>query len=275
MYTRKALFTKLIPLPLVLHAVVLAGAIPATAQLNVDVPVVLGGSEPQERQVTGLSTPIDGGDAVSLGAARTGSTSTVSLSGSLQLSGDLTPAPVSYTVGMIVTVIPAVANLDEATLDLNGLGPVPIVRTGGMAITSGDLQPGVPARLVYDGSRFQFLSATALPCKVGQTAASQRYCIADQPLPSATFFDAITTCADQGARLCTISEWSHACRSIPGFFATVTEAEWVDHAANNNTGAKLVGFGIDGGEGGLGSGCEFGGQVVPTTPYRYRCCSNR
>jgi hypothetical protein len=250
-------------------------AFPGYAQLNLNVPLVLDGGDPQVRQVTGLSDPTDHGDAVSLGAARASVVNTVVVVGTDQLAGDLTPAPTGYSIGMVVTLISSSPNAEGATLDLNGLGPIPIVRAGGVPLGQGMFQPGIPARLTFDGSRFQVISGTGLPCMTGYSVASDRYCIADQPLPAATFFDAITTCADQGSRLCTISEWSHACRSIPGFFATVTEAEWVDHAANNNTGAKLVGFGIDGGEGGLGSGCEYGGQVVPTTPYRFRCCSNR
>lgn len=252
-----------------------AGLSTVQAQLNVGSTLVLSGETLEDRQVTGLNLPVEASDAVSLGALRNTSMNAVSVEGSSILTGDLVPAPSAYTAGMIITVVPNAAIADGATIDLNGLGPRSIVRPGGVPIGSGDLRIGMPARMIYDGTRFQLVSATHLPCATGYTVANERYCIADQPLPAATFFDAITTCAEQGARLCTISEWSHACRSIPGFFATVTEAEWVDHAANNNTGAKLVGFGIDGGEGGQGSGCEYGGQVVPTTPYRFRCCSNR
>lgn len=251
------------------------GALPCMAQVNVEVPLELIGNDPEDRQVTGLAAPLEPGDAVRLGSARTADPNTVVLSGNMDLSGVLTPVPVEYTTGMMITVITSSANLEGATLNLNGIGPRPIIRSGGVPIAPGALQPGKPARLVYTGTDFQLVSATSLPCPASFTVANKGYCIADQPLPAATFFDAINTCAAQGARLCTISEWSHACRSIPGFFATVTEAEWVDHAANNNTGAKLVGFGIDGSEAGPGSGCEYGGQVVPTTPYRFRCCSNR
>jgi hypothetical protein len=245
------------------------------AQLQTETPITLDSSEPHGRQVTGLAPPTDPGDAVSLGSMRTLTMNTVSLAGSSQLTGNVVPAPAAYTTGMIITVVATSTVADGATIELNGLGPKAIVRSGGVPILSGDIRVGIPSRLIYDGVRFQLLSSTQLPCPSGFSIANERYCIADQPLPAATFFDAINTCAAQGARLCTISEWSHACRSIPGFFATVTEAEWVDHAANNNTGAKLVGFGIDGSEAGPGSGCEYGGQVVPTTPYRFRCCSNR
>lgn len=258
-----------------LTALTVLFAFHCVAQLDADTPITLDSSEPHDRQVTGLAPPMDPGDAVSLGAIRTLTMNTVSLEGSSQLSGNLVPDPAAYTAGMTVTVMATSTVADGATIELNGLGPKAIVRSGGVPIVSGDIRAGIPARLVYDGVRFQLLSSTQLPCASGYSKANERYCIADQPLPAAAFFDAITTCSAQGARLCTISEWSHACRSIPGFFATVTEAEWVDHAANNNTGAKLVGFGIDGGEGGLGSGCEYGGQVVPTTPNRFRCCSNR
>jgi len=214
-------------------------------------------------------------DAVSLDAARRESFSTTFVTGSSTLLGSLTPAPGGYFPGMMVTIVPTSINVDGATLDLNGLGPRPIVKTGGTPLSFGDLRPQVPARLVFDGDSFQLVSATGLPCTAGFHTINRGYCIAESSFEATSFFNAANTCSDLGARLCTISEWSHACRTVQSFFATVVEAEWVDHAANNNTGAKLVGHGIDGGAGGPGSGCEYGGQDASNNNHRFRCCANR
>jgi hypothetical protein len=86
---------------------------------------------------------------------------------------------------------------------------------------------------------------------------------------------AAATCTTTGARLCTFSEWTHACRVIPGFMNTVPSFEWVDHAANNATDAKRLGFGSDGSSNPDGSGCTYGGTSAPTNTARYRCCTNR
>jgi hypothetical protein len=144
-----------------------------------------------------------------------------------------------------------------------------------LALDAGDLQPDVPARLIYDGERFQLVSAIQLPCKAGFSAVNKAYCIADSAAEAATFFAATNLCATQGGRLCTFSEWAYACRSMTGFLATVGSAEWVDHAANYTNGAKLVGAGIDGEVAQPGVGCTYGGLDLPTNPYRYRCCTTR
>lgn len=247
----------------------------ATAQWDLPARLELTGPAAQDRQVKGIAAPMAPNDAVSLDAARRTTYSRSLVSGSASLTGQLSPAPSAYTTGMLVTIIPSQPNDEEATLDLNGLGPRPIVKTGNVPLAARDLLPGIAARLVYDGTCFQLLSASHLPCPPAHTAVSSTYCIEDAPHDAATFFTAAASCTAQGGRLCTISEWSSACSSIPTFFGTVITAEWVDHAANNANGAKLVGVGEDGGGIGAGAGCVFGGQSPPQTPFRYRCCTNR
>lgn len=235
----------------------------------------LTGSDPNDRQVLGVHDPEQPADAVSLGAARRNATTRVIVSGSTDLTGDLLPAPAQLTAGMVITILPMAMNTAAPTLALNGLPAYPILKENGNGLDVGDLRPGLPARLGFNGAAFQLLSSTFLACPDGSIAVGAAYCINQWPGEQASFFDALEACGAQGGRLCTISEWSHACSSIPSFFGTVSQAEWVDHAANNLTGAKLVGVGIDGGGVGEGSGCEFGGQSPPTNLFPYRCCYNR
>lgn len=255
-------------------ALFLAG-VTGMAQWDLGTSLQLSGTNAIDRQVLGVPDPEGPADAVSLGSARRNTTNRAIISGSTALSGALVPAPAALVPGMIITVLSLEANAAAPTLALNGLSAHPIVKGDGLALDAGDLRPGVPARMIFDGDAFQLISATFLGCPSGYVSVSNTYCIADQPGKAATFYDAIAACGAQGGRLCTISEWSHACSSLAWFFGTVTQAEWVDHAANNNTGAKLVGAGIDGGGIGEGSGCEFGGQSPPTNLFPYRCCYNR
>ncbi|MCC6541649.1 MAG: hypothetical protein IT225_05470 [Flavobacteriales bacterium] len=244
-------------------------------QILSEVPLSFSGTDPAARQVLGLQPPIGASDAVSLGAARANTTTHVVISGSSALTGDLVPAASILTAGMVISVLPLEVNGPAPTLDLNGLGPRAVLKENGQPLDAGELRTGVPARLVFDGSAFRSITASFLGCPPAYAVVSNTYCITAQPGAAVTFFEAIEACSDQGGRLCTISEWSHACSSLPWFFGTVLQAEWVDHAANNTTGAKLVGVGIDGGGVGEGSGCAFGGQSPPTNPFPYRCCYNR
>jgi len=247
----------------------------ALAQLEIPGPILLVGATPEQQQITGLADPQTLDAAISLGSLRATTVSYTQVQGTTDLTGTLIPAPDAYTIGMLVSVLTAEANLPDPTLELNSLGQRSIVKAGGLPLDSADMLPGIPVRLIFDGDRFQMISSGALPCPSGHVAVGREYCVATHPNNAVTFFEANAACAAKGTRLCTLSEWAHACYTIPAFLGTVTTAEWVDHAANGNSGAKLVGAGNDGQNDVPGTGCHFGAQSPPYTPYRYRCCSNR
>lgn len=245
------------------------------AQWDVPVRVVLDGADAQDRQITGLADPISRDAAVSLDAARHNVMNHAVASGTSALTAALTPALAAYTVGMTLTLVPSEANAAGATLDLNGLGPLPIVRPDGQPVGDGDLPPGIPARLVHAGDRFQLLSTVLRPCPPAFTAAGHGFCIADTAQSALPFYEAVLLCNAQGGRLCSFGEWNWACRRDPAFFDTVFSAEWVDSAANNADNAKVVGYGVMGGPDQTGSGCPYGGTVLHTSARRFRCCTNR
>lgn len=245
------------------------------AQLELALPLMLEGQSQDQRQITGLGDPHSPDAAISLGALRSNTVSFTQVQGTTNLTGALDPVPVNYTVGMVVTALLTAANAASPTLDLNGLGPRPIVKLGGTPLDSADMVPGLPVRLIFDGDLFQVISSTALPCPTGFTGVGREYCVEDTSSNAVSFFAADVQCVARGTRLCTLSEWAHACRTIPTFLGTVTTAEWVDHAANDVSGAKLAGAGNDGENDVPGTGCHFGAQSPPYIPYRYRCCSHR
>ncbi|MBK7384333.1 MAG: hypothetical protein IPI81_13555 [Flavobacteriales bacterium] len=251
-------------------------ALSASAQLDVPARVVMVGTAPEDRQVIGLSAPLSNGSAVSVDAARNSAVSFTPVTGGAVLAGILTPAPTAYVVGMVVSVVPSTANADSAQLDLNGLGPRPIHKAGDLPLDSADLWPGVPARMVYDGTAFRMLSTTYLPCPAGYHAGGREFCIEDSVRADTTFLVAVHECRTLDSRLCSYAEWVHACRSEPSFLGTVLDAEWVDSAANDQDGAKRVGYGGDGSTLDPEFGCNRGSWAhIATGKARYRCCRNR
>lgn len=248
----------------------------AAAQLQVPVAIELTGAEPADRQVTGLADPLSSDAGVSLDAARASATTFATASGTDPLIAALTPAPTGYTAGMSIVIVPQQANAAGASLDLNGLGAVPMVKLGGLPLDSADLTVGLPHRLVYDGQRFQLITSAYRPCPAGYRIGAREYCIADSSREALTFIQANAFCADAGARLCTFAEWIQACVSEPSFLGTVLDFEWVDHAANHIGNAKRVGKGSDGQTGDdMGIGCMNGSHADPNTPTRFRCCVSR
>ncbi len=244
-------------------------------QLEVPVGIVLSGSADGDRQITGLGDPSIADAAVSVEASRAGSMSFTSTTGSVALSGSLVPAPSVYTLGMSLIIVPEMANGPGATLELNGLGARPILKFGQAPLDSADLPVGMPARLVYDGNSFLLLNTVSRPCRTGMRAAGSIYCISDSALGIGTFFESIAACASRGLRLCSFGEWAAACKNRPGFFGTVTQAEWVDDAANNSGDAKVVGAGSNGQVPLPGTNCGYGNTRSPTLTASYRCCSDR
>jgi hypothetical protein len=246
-----------------------------TAQWSVPVPLVLNGTTDADRQVTGLADPLTTDAAVSVNAARNNATTYAEATGTDVLLATLVPAPSAYSTGMVLHILPSNANSAQAQIDVNGLGARAILKQGGLALDSADLAPGVPVRMVYDGTAFLLLGNSYLPCKAGYTTVSRQSCIEDSSHAEISFYAAAQACASRGARLCTYSEWTFGCRAIPGFLGTVTNYEWIDHAANNTSDAKRIGYGSDGQSTISEFGCTNGGTAAPTTPARYRCCTNR
>lgn len=245
-------------------------------QWDVPVRLVLDAPDGGQRQVVGVAPPASPDAAVSLEAARDLRSSFAQVTGTDVLIGSLSPAIGAYVQGMVVTVIPQNANAQAAQLDLNGTGPVPIVRQDGSPLEAGDLNAGMPVRLAYDGSAFRVLNSIRLKCPAGFTAGSNEFCIEDSARTATSYWTANVRCGNANARLCSVAEWMTACARIPGFFGTVPEAEWMDHAGNNVTSAKLIGHGLEGIDiSSFGAGCTYGNWDVPGNSHPHRCCISR
>ncbi|NSZ82933.1 hypothetical protein G6L97_00740 [Agrobacterium tumefaciens] len=68
------------------------------------------------------------------------------------LSVSLSPEPPSLVVGMVVRIKITANNSGAATLNVNGLGAVPIITLLGSALSRGDLPSGAVMSLVYTGT---------------------------------------------------------------------------------------------------------------------------
>ena len=245
-------------------------------QWSVPTTIELDGADAADRQVEGLAPPSQPDAALSLDALRHQHTTRAVATGTNVLEATLAITPASLVPGMTVVLVPSEAHDAAPLLALNGGAPVPIRARGGAPLAAGDLVPGAPVRLVFDGEAFVVLDALPLPCPTGYRTLSRGTCIADSASGTGNFFQANLACRALGGRLCTFSEWTAACHSDPAFFGTVPQAEWVDHAANSNNSAKFLGYG-DNGLNIIGSsGCSFGGwDLSDTGLHAIRCCRDR
>lgn len=250
-------------------------ALTSHAQLELPGRLVLTGGAPEDRQVTGLASPLTPDAAVSAEAARNQAVSFSTASGPVW-QVQLTPAPQRYMAGMLITVLPDAPNEAGQQVEVNGLGLRAVVKPGGIPLDTAELRGGVPARLLYDGERFVVIGSVYRPCKPGFTPVSRSLCVQDSSNAALTFFEAVNYCAERDARLCSYAEWMTSCQRIPGFLATVVGIEWADNVANNTSDAKTVGYGGDGQTGTPQDfGCDRGSTTAATNPRRFRCCTLR
>ena len=74
----------------------------------------------------------------------------------------VTPAPLSgYPVGMVINFRPNADNAASPTLNVNGLGAKAIVKNGSTPLAAADLKNGQVVSLIYDGTNFQLVAASA------------------------------------------------------------------------------------------------------------------
>jgi hypothetical protein len=160
-------------------------------------------------------------------------------------------------------------------LEVNGSGAFPLLKWGQLPLDSADLRPGVPARVIFNGSAFLVTNSVTRPCAKGTHPASALYCISDSAVGTGTFFESVTRCAALGGRNCTYGEWARACRLDVAFLGTVSGPEWVDDAANNSNDSKVVGAGSNGPGPIPGFACEYGNTREPLLTFPFRCCFDR
>lgn len=76
------------------------------------------------------------------------------------LTASLNPAPASAAAGMAIVLLIAADNTAAATLNLNGLGALPILTASGAALLPGDLPAGGTVHLISTGASWRLLPAT-------------------------------------------------------------------------------------------------------------------
>lgn len=66
--------------------------------------------------------------------------------------------PDGYTDGLLVIFKAANTNTGASTLDVNGMGPIPLKKDVSIALSSGDITSGKIVCAIYDGTNFQITS---------------------------------------------------------------------------------------------------------------------
>ncbi|MBK8339009.1 MAG: hypothetical protein IPK99_02900 [Flavobacteriales bacterium] len=227
----------------ILTALSLTLATGACAQVSVDKPVQFTAADPAQRQVSGLGSPTQEDALIDLHTARIGSVHWAQAGGTAAaISLSMTPAAGAYRDGLRLRFIPAIANGATVTLNVDGLGAVPLVGPEGIAPPVGLLAPGRVAEVIYSDSVFTISARTTHGCPVGFLQANDRLCIQESEGANVSIFTAVQQCTAKGAAVCSWDEYIHACTLLSGQLTNLfNDWEWIDGTSDHTHTANQAG----------------------------------
>ncbi len=221
-------------------------ALALNAQVRVDKRIELTGADPASRQVNGLDPAQAPTHALEATSAQAGAAHWAGEGSGVNWSVSIASIAGAPTAGTAITVRTADSQPGAVSLLLNGQGPYAVLRSPGAPLNAQEVEAGTLLSLVFDGTAFQVTNGVAhlrRPCPPGLTAVTGHYCIEPQERPASDWYTAARTCAQEGLRLCTWSEWEQAClrRVELGLAAMVGNWEWSNNTANEDLNARMVG----------------------------------
>lgn len=213
-------------------------------QVHVDVPLHLTATDSTQRQVEGLAAPLHESDLITLGTARQGAVHWGTTGGNATaITLTLSPPAGAYSNGMLVRFLPTLRSAGQVTLNVDGLGAVPLRAHEGARVPWGLLEPGRIAEAIFVDSVFVLRARALQGCPPGYVQANERLCIqAGDGGTNMSFYDASLYCMDRGARLCSWDEYIHACNAVQGQLTGLFDDwEWLDDTSDHTHTADQVG----------------------------------
>ena len=243
----------------------------ASAQLVVDRPIQLNGTNPADRQVLGLPVPTGPMDVLTAGAEQAGSYRTASPAAGAEWAIDLPNLSAAPTAGTHIMVRTPSATAGPVNLSVNAGSAIQVLIHGGGPLLGEDVIEGTMLSLVYDGASFQVLNGSIYkrrPCPAGLTQVDDQFCIEPVERAPLEFFPALEVCGSLGLRACRWGESFMACqnRTALGLNNMGDNWEWTADASNENGSARIVGG---------GSCLSAGNSLITTASRAFRCCFSR
>src|SRR5687767_14615889 len=130
----------------------------AFTQVNIDKAIELTGTD-ADAKISGIRNVSASGDATSAEVIQKGTLVYAEAGGiGNDLTVDLVPPVDEYVIGMLIRFRATSPGTIESTLNVNGLGPIPIKKEVALDLAYGDFVAGQIVSVVYDGTNFQLIS---------------------------------------------------------------------------------------------------------------------
>jgi hypothetical protein len=216
------------------------------SQVLVDKPVMLEGANDASRQVSGLRNADSEGDALNARSLQYGAYQYAEVLGGDEWLAAFSPSTSSLFTGMRLILRVQNGSTGPATLNVDGLGAVPVRKDGSRPLEAGDIAPGETVSLVFDGGVFQLISSRRMdrkPCPPGTAAVGELYCIELQEHDSTDYPTAAIICGSQNMQLCSWAQWYVGCTRATelGLQNMIGNWEWTNSPANSDIQARVVG----------------------------------
>lgn len=216
-------------------------AISLNAQLHSDKPVQFMAADSSERQIENLAYPLGSDHAANAYSIQSGQM-TFDVTTQLNvISVTMNPPLTAYVEGTRLNIRVDTNNSGAVTLDVDGLGPVPVVKGVDGSLDSNDIVMNEVISVIHDGTNFQLVAAMHNECPLGFVQVNAEYCIEIDEHPDAHFWGALEGCKALNATLCNYPDWLYACNNAGlGLNDMIGNYEWVGDAYDHSyTGTKV------------------------------------
>ncbi|MCC6599261.1 MAG: hypothetical protein IT223_01140 [Crocinitomicaceae bacterium] len=143
---------------LILSFAAVTATFAAFSQVDIDKAINLSGSG-SDAKITGIQEVNGAQDAVSAETVQKGALTYAGATGSGGAYAiTLAPAISAYTAGQVLNFSANHANTGAATLNVNSIGDIAIVKNGSVALAADDIKSGQFVTVIYDGTNFQMVS---------------------------------------------------------------------------------------------------------------------
>lgn len=244
--------------------------------------IILTNIDVNKRQVNEIINAENESDALNLRLFMNGNFNfgmATGLNDTLHIS--FTPGITSLQPGLLFSFIAPFTNDNSVIISIDSIsGYFPLAKKGTKPLDTSDVIPGQLVTVVYDGTRFQVISELHNGCPIGFIKVTEEYCITPTEKDSIYFWNAVTYCGNQNARICNWGEWYYACLNSTslGITGMLGNYEWIDGGGNSLSWTTPV-TSATGMMGGWTSCIDVTSSIVDIThthskarPKPFRCC---
>jgi hypothetical protein len=190
---------------------------------------------PAQRGVDGLAPATVNTSAITVEASLLGTPhwGTATISGSL-ISVEQTVNPEAHHIGQLIRFVAPASVHGAIQLRIGLLPPLPLLRSDGQTVASGQVRSGAVVEVVNAGEHWVLVAPGEGNCPPGSLQVQDNLCMDAAPASLRSVYEAADLCLEKGGKLCTWGEYYLGCTVLAGQLQGMfQEWEWLDDTSNH------------------------------------------